>query len=318
MITEDFKADRARELIETDSLDAVILFSQDFDQKVSALLQGRIDVYFKSRDIDIARRRLWDLFDAFEKRLVSDRFERLNLNPMTINPLTLEKHDVTSTEEKIGKRIGGFLPYIFVLFCVMGCMYPAIDLGAGEKERGTLETLLASPASRIQILLGKFGVVVLAGILSAAVSLAGLFLAIRQIKEIPPELMDVVSRILELTSIGLVLSLLLPLTIFFSAGLLAISIFARSFKEAQNLMTPMSIVIIVPVFIGFLPGITLNTTTALIPILNVTLASKEIFAQTISPGLLTEVYVSLLVLAGLSLYGCAKWFEREETMFRGS
>ena len=73
-----------------------------------------------------------------------------------------------------------------------------------------------------------------------------------------------------------------------------------------------------PVFIALLPGIELNAKTALIPILNVSLAAKEIISGTITPGLLAEVYASLVVLAGTSLYGCTWWFERERTMFRGS
>jgi sodium transport system permease protein len=114
------------------------------------------------------------------------------------------------------------------------------------------------------------------------------------------------------------MSLLVPLAVFFAAGLLSISIFARSFKEAQSLMTPLSIVVIMPVVIGLMPGIKLDATTALIPVLNVSLASKDIIAGTISYGLMAEVYGSLVVLAALSLYGCARWFGRESTIFRSS
>jgi sodium transport system permease protein len=141
-------------------------------------------------------------------------------------------------------------------------------------------------------------------------------LGIRQNKEIPSELLDTILGILEPQAIALVLSLLLPLTIFFAAFLLSISIFTKSFKEAQSIISPLSIVVFLPLIIGVLPGITLNATTALIPILNVSLATKEIIAGTIKPGLLAMVYVSSIVLAGISLYGCSKWFEREETIFR--
>ena len=81
-------------------------------------------------------------------------------------------------------------------------------------------------------------------------------------------------------------------------------------------MAPLNIIIIIPVLIGLLPGIELNAVTSLIPVLNVSLASKEIFAGTIKLPLLFEVYASLIALAALSLYACAKWFERESTVFR--
>ena len=318
-IMEDIQADSIQSLIKKDSLDAVILFSEDFDQKVADLEEGRVELYFKStEDLNITRGRLRPLINDFEKRLISDRFMKLNLDEKIVEAIHIKEHDIASMKERIGKKIGGFLPYLFVLFCFMGCMYPAIDLGAGEKERGTLETLLSSPASRFQIVMGKFSVVVLAGISAAAISILGLFIAVRQVKELPPELLDVVLGILEFKSIVMVLSLLLPLAIFFAACMLSLSIFAKSFKEAQSIIGPLNIVVILPVFLALLPGIELNAKTALIPILNVSLASKEIIAGTIAPGLLAEVYISLIVLAGLSLYGCKRWFEREETMFRGS
>ncbi|MBT3604007.1 MAG: ABC transporter permease, partial [Candidatus Latescibacteria bacterium] len=119
-------------------------------------------------------------------------------------------------------------------------------------------------------------------------------------------------------NIAISISLLLPLTIFFAAALLAISIFAKSFKEAQSLMTPLNLFIILPVFVGLLPGIELTSLTALIPVLNVSLATKEVLAGTITMPLLLEVYASLILLAGLSLFFCAKWFDRESVIFRES
>ena len=81
-------------------------------------------------------------------------------------------------------------------------------------------------------------------------------------------------------------------------------------------MTPLNIVIIVPAALGLLPGVELDAVTAFIPVLNISLATKDILSGTITFPLLLEVYASLIALAGLSLYGCAKWFERENTIFR--
>jgi len=112
--------------------------------------------------------------------------------------------------------------------------------------------------------------------------------------------------------------LLLPLVIFFASLLMAISIFARSFKEAQSQMSPLTIVILLPVFIGILPGIELNAMTALIPVLNLSLATKDIVSGTISPWLLAEVYASLILISVLSVAFCVRWFNREDVIFRGS
>lgn len=316
-VREDLLEEAISTLIQSDSLDAAIRFDEQFDAKVADLQPGEIHLYFKSsKDMNASRNRLTDLIKDYEDQVIGDRFQRLYLDRNIIDPVQVKRHDIASQREKLGKSVGGFLPYVFILMCFMGCMYPAIDLGAGEKERGTLETLLVAPVSRIQILLGKFGVIVLSGLVSAAFAFIGLFVAVLQHREMVEKILDVLKGILEISSILMVLSLLLPLTIFFAAFLMSVSIFAKSFKEAQSIMGPLNLIIIIPVFIGILPGIELNSITALIPILNVSLASKEIFSGTIKMPLILEVYASLITLAAISLYGCAKWFERESTIFR--
>ena len=318
-IVEQFPPDSIDALLLHDGLDAVVIFARDFDAQVAQLHSGTVQLFFKSsEDFDMAKRRLTSLVNRFEKLLIAERFKKMNLGQNIMEAVHIEEHDSASIKEKVGKTIGGFIPYLFVIFCFMGSMYPAIDLAAGEKERGTIETLLTAPVSRFQILIGKFAVVVLTGVLSAAVSMVGLYVAVRQASDMPPDMLEAVLGILDAQSILLVLSLLLPLTIFFAAFLLSLSLFAKSYKEAQSLISPLTIVVILPVAIGMLPGVTLDAQTALIPVLNVSLATKEIIAGTIKPGLLAEVYLSLFTLAAVSLYGCKKWFEREETIFRGA
>ena len=131
-------------------------------------------------------------------------------------------------------------------------------------------------------------------------------------------MLDSLLHSIDIKSTALVFSLLIPLCIFFAAILLSISIFAHSFKEAQSIMTPLNILVIFPVFIGLFPGIELDRLTALIPILNVSLATKEIISETIQPGLLLEVHLSLFILAALGLFFCTKNFQRETTIFRGN
>jgi len=317
-VTETIPADSAEAFIRNDSLDAVVIIAPDFDAEVAAMRAGKVSLYYKSsEDYDMVQRRLTTVLDTYEKTLTAERFRKLNLDQSIVTAVRVDEHDVASAKERIGKAVGGMIPYFFVIFCFMGSMYPAIDLAAGEKERGTMETLLTAPVSRFQILLGKFAVVVLTGILSAAVSMVGIYVTVRQVKEIPPELMQIITGILDVQTILLVLTLLLPLAIFFAAFLLSLSIFAKSYKEAQSLISPLTIVVILPVLVGIMPGITLDSVTALIPVLNVSLATREIIAGTIKPVNLAEVYLSLFVLAGVSLWACSRWFEREETIFRG-
>ena len=316
-IREDVRQDEIRALIQSDSLDAAIRFDAQFDAQVADLQSGRIHLYFNSsRNLNESRTRLTSLIRYYENQLVDDRFQRLSLDRKIVDPVQVQRHDIASVREKVGKSIGGFLPYIFVLMGFMGCMYPAIDLGAGEKERGTLETLLVAPVSRFHILLGKCGVIVLSGLVSVTVSFIGLFSVFFLSRELVAKILQVLQGTFDIASVLLFISLFLPLMVFFAVALMSLSIFARSFKEAQSIMTPLNIVIIVPAALGLLPGIELNAVTAFIPVLNISLAAKDILSGTITIPLLLEVYASLIALAGLSLYGCAKWFERENTIFR--
>jgi sodium transport system permease protein len=317
VVVADVPRDSVRAFTRDGRLDGAFVVDDDFDASVSALGPGRIDFYYKSADDQgIARGRLRRIAEKFEEALLAERFEQLGLERDVVEGVDLRTHNVASTQEQIGKRVGGFLPYIFVLFCFMGAMYPAIDLGAGEKERGTLETLLTAPVNRFHILLGKFGVVVLSGLVSAVVSITGLFIGVRQMREIPEDFFGMVTRILGVETILLILSLLLPLTIFFAGVLLSVSLTARSFKEAQSMISPLNIAIIVPAAVGMLPGVELNAVTAMIPVLNVSLATKEIIAGTIDGLHLALVYTSLVGLAVLGLWGATQWFRRESTIFR--
>ena len=99
--------------------------------------------------------------------------------------------------------------------------------------------------------------------------------------------------------------------------LLSISFYAKSFKEAQSLVTPINILILFPALIGLIPGVELNWKTALIPIVNIALVTKEIIAETVSGVLLLEVYGSMIILAVVGLFFTRWWFNREEVIFRG-
>ena len=195
-------------------------------------------------------------------------------------------------------------------------MYPAIDLFTGEKERGTIETILSVPVSRMEILLGKMLVVIMTGVTSGVLTILGLYLALKLNPEIPPTIINIVDQILKPTPILLIILMLIPLTTFFAGLLIPISIYSKSFKEAQSLIQPMSFLIIIPLVIGMIPGIKLTAITALVPVLNIALASREIIAGTIDYSLLAIVFVSLIIFAGIGVSLCVRWFGEEGNILR--
>ncbi len=303
--------------IRDNSIDGALVIPPHFPDLVDDDQQATLKIYYRSSNtLNVTAPRLRDAIDTYDDEIVSDRIRRLELDENLFDAIEIETSDVATQQEVFGKTAGGYLPYMFILFMFTGAMYPGIDLGAGEKERGTLETLLSSPANRLDIVLGKFLVVSLAGFVSALLAMVGMYLGVRAIGGIPPEAMEVIWNILSVKVVVMILTLLLPLAAFFGATILAVSIYSKSFKEAQSSLTPVSIVIIVPVALGLLPGMESNITTALIPILNVSLATKDVIAGTINPIHLIVSYASLVVLATASMWFAVMWFNREETLFR--
>ena len=317
IILDQIPTDSIQSYIQQEFLDVAIHVDSDYKMNIAKNGQAKIRIQFKGTDsFGITKDRINGVLKKFENQIVSERMDRLNLKPEVVRAYNINYEDVASRQEKFGKIAGGWFPYVFIIFGFMGAMYPALDLGAGEKERGTLETILSSPASRLDIVLGKFLVVLLAAFLTAFLALGGMAVGIQRIPDIPPEVLIVINEVLNPKTIGLIMTLVLPVAAFFSAMLLGLSIYARSFKEAQSIVAPLNIVIIFPAVIGTLPGMELNAITSLIPVLNVSLASKDIIAGVINPLYMAEVYMSLFGFAGLAIFWCVKMFNWEKTIFR--
>ncbi len=316
IITDVLEEDIHNAITDEDIAGAVVI-RPGFSTNLQLMNPAAIETYFRSSDdMAAAKKRMAAVLEAYADSLLEDRYLKLNLNSDTFKPLDISYNNIASTKEMIGKTAGGFLPYIFIIYCFLGAMYPALDLGAGEKERGTLETILASPATRLEILLGKFGVVTFFGVSSAFMGMLGMLIGLRGNVDIPPEIQSVILSIISFKMVVTIITLVIPVAMFFAAFLLSISIYARTFKEAQSIVGPLNVVIILPALIGLIPGIELTYLTALIPIVNISLATKEIIAGTISPLLLTEVYFSLAVLAGLGIWLASNWFNKEQVIFR--
>ena len=241
-----------------------------------------------------------------------ERLQKLGLRPEQIKPLANNSINCASNKKMVGQLAGGFLPYIFIAFGFIGCMYPAIDLFTGENERGTLETLLTVPVERWKILIGKMLVVVSSGMLAATCALIGLFISIEFLDlAANKELLEVIHSVLTFNFILSMFALLLPLVIFFAGVMIPIAIYAKSFKEAQSIITPLNIVMVLPAMAGFFPGIELNLNTAFIPVVNVVLATKELVAGTLSWAYFAGVFSVMCLLATLAIGLSYKQFDKE-------
>ncbi|WP_107037596.1 ABC transporter permease [Brumimicrobium mesophilum] len=303
-----------KEEIQDDSIQLAFVIPSDFDAQQDSNQQSTIQVYHKGVNVG-NKDRVRTYLSEIENSFLLERFDRLNLDKTLIEPINEEYIDISSRKEVIGKLAGGFLPYLFIIFGFIGCMYPAIDLFTGEKERKTLETLLTTPVPRWKILVGKMLVIVLSGIAAASFALLGMFVGLRVFDVASnPEIKAIIDGILTPTFILALLILLLPLTIFFAGIMIPATIYAKSFKEAQSVLTPVNFIIIMPTFVGFLPNIELDYTTAFIPIVNIVLATKEIVAGTIDPILMVISFMTMVAVAAISVLFSYKRFGKESNI----
>jgi sodium transport system permease protein len=233
-----------------------------------------------------------------------------------IKPVEVKRENVAAAEKVGGLQLGRMIPYFIVFLCLMGALHPAMDLTAGEKERGTLETILASGVTRRDLVLGKFFLVLTVSLITAATSITSFAVTTRFAKDYMQEMTRGQSYSVSPVAILSTLLLVIPLAVFFSALVLTISIYAKSYKEAQNQTGPLMMVALLPAIVSMLPGIELNTQLAMVPILNVCLVAQQVFTGTYPWGMMGVAFASSCVFAALALHAAIDRFQREDVLFR--
>ena len=299
-----------REQITADSLDAMIGFHNQYASNIEGMKSGKVNMWYKSTNL-LVKDRLTQVVDGYEEKILNNRITELSLTKDAIDPINLIRYDIAPKNEQIGQMVGGFLPYIFIIFCFMGCMYPALDLITGEKERGTIETLLTVPASKFSILMGKVLTIALVGLSAALMTILGLVVAVKFLPDLPADILEAMTNIIGIKFVLMLFAMLIPMAIFFGGVISAMVVRAKSFKEAQSIVTPASFLVIIPAVVALLPGIKLDWSTVFVPILNVALATKEIVAGTIQPMHYIVVVVSLIILAIIAVAISYRQFSKE-------
>ena len=143
-LIEDIDADSLEAGIKSDSLQGGLYIGRNFLDDISTNQMGEIEIYYKSSDLmSKAKRRINNALEQYKNEIVTDRLSQFSIDKGLLEPIEIINRDMSTKKETLGKAIGGLIPYMLVMFIFLGAMYPAIDLGAGEKERGSLETLLS-------------------------------------------------------------------------------------------------------------------------------------------------------------------------------
>jgi sodium transport system permease protein len=266
------------------------------------VLWGRgdaISLYFDSvRDeSELAAARTRRVVDAYRSAVSREPFE-------------LAVRDVAPASRQAGRLIGTMLPFLLLTLCIVGGLYPAIDLTAGEKERGTMQTLMCAPVLPEEIIGGKFLAVWTLSLASALANVVSLATTITRTlpidgAAIPP------------STYVLTAAILLPVTLLTSALFLALAVFAKDFKEGQSFLTPVYMALSLPAMVTMLPTIELNAWTTFVPIINIALVIKALLMGEARTDLVFLALVASTTYAALALALAVRVFQREQVLLGG-
>jgi sodium transport system permease protein len=311
--------------------DAVVYFPPDFAERLAAFHnhEGQApeaDIIHDtaSDKSKIANQRMESILEQWKRSLVEQRLEKSHVPVAAANPFELKQIDVSHEVRRRAAIWSKILPFVLMIWALTGAFYPAVDLCAGEKERGTLETLLSSPAARSEIVWGKLLTVMTFSMATSLLNLAsmtatGTFIvgqiqrmgAIRLPLEVGPP---------PLAALFWLVLALVPIAALFSALSLAIAAFARSSKEGQYYLMPLLMISLPLMMLPILPAAELDLGFALIP-----LSGLLLWLRALIEGQYVEALRFSIPVVGVTAVCCLlaiRWaidqFNNESVLFRES
>ncbi len=293
-----FDDPRPRESLDKGKLHAVIEIPAAFDQAVAA---GR-------------RPELKILFDASEDESRQAR-DRIRDATESLATVSVESENVAS-EERLGAfLLSQVLPFAVVFMVVLGAFYPSIDVTAGERERSTLETLLSSPVDRIDVVTGKFLAVTTIAIATGLLNLGSIAITFGYLMSFADGKLAIDIPWLHAAETALAI---VPAACFFAALFLTVASLARSYKEAQTLLTPVYLVATMPAMVAALPGSKLTWALALAPGANLALLAKDVVQGRAELGPTLLALTATFVYAAGLLALAARLYASERVLFAGA
>lgn len=263
---------------------------------------------------------LKDAFEIYRDGLREEEITAAGLNAeILLNPVYIETQDFSSTEESIGSLIGSIMPFFIITSILLGAIYPAIDVTAGEKERGTLETLLTLPVTNFEMIMSKFLAVSCIACVSAVLNVFSMGAAmVFLVSSSLSSLADVNLTIHYGTFIPGILFTLIVMMFFallVTAVCMCTCVFAKSFKEANNYATPVMLIFMLGGYAAMIPDLELTATTAAIPVINVALMVEGLFQFEYNYALFAVVLFSNVAYSLLAIMVLGKIYNSEAVLF---
>ncbi|QDT12370.1 ABC transporter permease subunit/CPBP intramembrane protease [Planctomycetes bacterium K23_9] len=306
------------------SFDLVIMVPPEFadsslrgvDEKASVQLLYNV----ASDQSMVARDRVMTVLSAWRGSWIRDRLATSGVDMTMLDPFKLNDVDIAPERTREAAFWSKLLPFIMLVWAMTGAFYPAIDLVAGEKERGTLETLLCSPALRGEIVWGKLGAVTTFSMLTAILNAGSMLVTSTFVfGQIGLGGANAAMGSPPLAPMLWLLVALVPLSALFSALALAVAAMARSSKEGQYYLMPLMMVTLPLVLLPMLPGTTLSVGTSLIPVTGMFLLVRSLVEGQYATAIM---YIPMVAfVTGLCLWMATRWarsqFDDESVLFGG-
>lgn len=331
--TKDFSEteDKMKKAIADGDLDLGIIIPENFQENIKSQEIAEIIIIQKSTNMDSesALARISSLVTNFNDQILQERFVDQEISPKILAKVIVIPKNVASEKETGGFILGLIIPLFIVMWSIMGGQYTAIDVSAGEKERKTLESLLFIPLKRIDIVLGKFLAVSTVSLISVIISIGSFYVALIYSGGFGPMAMSgqelsaekmaesiVVNFSIDPQAILILLVVSLFLVLMFSAIILSVAIFAKSFKEAQSYISPSYLIVILPVvLVNSMPGFEPALWFFVLPAVNATLLFKEVLMGVYDSGHILLTLSSLIVYSVLAIFIATKIYSKEGVLF---
>ena len=296
------------------------------EEKIDAFIRQNTDgsislCYLSAKDRSgTAMNALEDAFAIYREQLREEGIRKAGLDVEAIlEPIRYEAQDMSTAEESIGNIIGSMMPFLIITVILLGALYPAIDVTAGEKERGTLETLLTLPVTNFEMIMSKFLAVSCIACCSAILnvfSMAGAmaFLVTSSLSSAAE--LDMTIRF-ETFIPGILFTIVVMMffALLVTAVCMCTCVFAKNFKEANNYVTPVMLIFMFGGYAAMIPDLELTTRTAAIPIINVALLVEGLFRFHYDYGLFAMVLFSNVAYSLLAIMVLARIYNSEAVLF---
>ncbi len=269
---------------------------------------------------DTAARGLKDVFNAYRDDKRKELIEDAGLDIDTIfYPVKFDLKDSSTKEESVGNMLGGMMPFLIITVILLGAIYPSIDVTAGERERGTLETLLTLPVSNYDMIMSKFMAVSVIACVSAFLNVFSMGGAVAFLVSSSLASTEGINLDIKLSTFipGLCFTVIVMMcfALLVTAVCMCVCIFAKNFKEANNYITPVMLIFMFGSYAAMLPDFELTTRSALIPIVNVSLLVRELFKLNYDYGLFAVVLISTVGYSHVAIRVLSRIYKSEEVLF---